>query len=83
MKKQMISLAVAAAVLSGCATPTYRPLPTYTPSPTSVSTYQGPTGWTYVTSDTDGGDTYVYYSTIRRDGNHVTFWSKVTDQCSK
>jgi len=83
MKKQMISLAVAAAVLSGCATPTYRPLPTYTPSPTPVSTYQGPTGWTYVTSSTDGDDIYVDYSTIRRDGNHVTFWSKVTDQCSK
>jgi hypothetical protein len=61
-KLALIPLALGPLAMTGCATG---------PSQTSTSTYQDPSGWSYVGSDSSGDSYFIDYGTIRRNGEYA------------
>ena len=66
-KLALIPLALGPLAMTGCATG---------PSQTSTSAYQGPSGWSYVGSDSSGDSYFIDYGTIRRHGDHANVAQK-------
>jgi hypothetical protein len=61
-KLALIPLALGPVALTGCAAG---------PGQTSTGTYQGPSGWSFVGSNSSGDSYFVDYGTIRRNGDYA------------